>query len=160
MEESSGNGAALVVATYAAVVATVGALWQLRTWWNDRPRVEVEIRFGLTTHTTGLLMVLRAINHGRQPAQLIGAGFGLKDGRNLINISTNPPGIPQNNFPHDLKPGTRYEAHFMLESVVDALARDNHGQPPQTAWFDDATGKQYVKKMNRKLFENWSRRLG
>lgn len=81
-----GMSVAIIVATYAAVVASAGLGWQIFTWWVERRnRVSVSLRMGLGQVADGhygpaIYVVVR--NLGAHPIRAVAAGLHvtLKDG--------------------------------------------------------------------------------
>ena len=72
----------LLIAGYAAVLATIGAAMQLRIWWQDREHVKVEIQFAWQPAPLGdsqLLISVNAINKGKVSVELQSAGFAMKE---------------------------------------------------------------------------------
>jgi hypothetical protein len=144
------------VAIYGAVIGSISAFLYLRNWWYDRPRIKVSIAYAMGTGSLmGLHMIkLTAINSGKQTAYINGAGFELRDHRNIWFIDS-PLGIPQPMFPKELVPNNNCDVHFLLPDLVNRLVEENGGQTPVAAWFIDVTGKYYKKPVDQDLFSNW-----
>lgn len=150
------------VAGYAALVATIGALWQIRLWWNDRDHIRVRQAFALTP--AGLsgatyLITLTAVNVGRLSVYLDGAGFVIEDKKDLLPME-GIAGNPGSQLPCDLLPGRSFTMHIPAQVLLASLVENNSGVPPRTGWFRDATGKRHVTKINARNFQNWVRQIG
>ena len=97
---------------------------------------------------------LSAVNTGKQTVYIDGAGFELQEHRNVL-FTDSPPGIPQPVFPKELLPNNKFDVYFSLPELVKVLVEGNRGQLPLAAWFTDATGKYYKKKIDHAVFSNW-----
>ena len=145
------------LSVYAACVATIGALWQIRIWWNDHTHIKVTTNFAIAPGgVTGseILITITAVNSGRLSVYMEGAGFVIEGGLQLLPRE-GMAGTPNSPLPCDLLPGRRLTVYIPAQILLSSLIEDNHGLPPREAWFRDATGKEYVKRVNPNHFKSW-----
>jgi hypothetical protein len=144
------------VAIYGAVIGSISAAMYLRNWWYDRPHIKVNVSYGMGTGSlTGMyLIILSAVNTGRQTVYINGAGFELQEHRSVL-FTDSPQGVPQPKFPKELLPNNKFDVYFSLPELVKVLVEGNRGQLPLAAWFTDATDKYYKKAINPAIFSNW-----
>ena len=70
------------IAGYAAVLATVGAAYQVRSWWRDREHVEVRVKYSTWPSALSgpqFFISVVAINKGNIAVGLQSAGFQLEE---------------------------------------------------------------------------------
>ncbi len=144
------------VAIYGAVIGSISAFLYLRNWWYDRPHIKINVSYGMGTGgLAGMHFIsLSAVNTGKQAVYINGAGFEVREHRNVI-FTDSPQGMPQSKFPKELLPNNKFDVYFSLPELVKVLAEENRGQLPLAAWFTDATGKYYKKTINPTIFSNW-----
>lgn len=150
------------LAIVGAVTGTIAAFLHLRNWWYDSPHASVKVAYALTgSRFTGPqhLISLSVVNKGKRRTQLTGAGFELEAGRTLW-FTHCPLGLPNSGFPTWLEPGAQHTIYFSLPELVNTLATDNHGLPPRSAWFKNATDKTYGKSVSGNAFRSWVEMAG
>ena len=148
------------LAIYAALVSTTGVLWYVRIWWQDRGHIRVKQTFGLgsTAFGNSFFVILEAINIGKLPVHLQGAGFTIEGERTLQPVEGGP-GNSNSQLPFELLPGRNLSIHIPANELIIALVEDNNNQPPKRAWFRDETGKTHFRKINERNFRVWVERI-
>lgn len=138
---------ASAVAWYGATVATLSVIIAFLNYLRDKVRVKVKISQGFLAYTDHLgdkdQIFIEAINVGRRPVTLSGAGLTLKNGKQLVlmrheNIS----------FPYELQEGksVRFwvDKNYIFQEATKAKIKISH------AWYRDATGKIHKTKFRIK----------
>ena len=124
------------VAWYGATVATLSVIIAFLNYLRDKVRLKVKISQGFLTYTDHLgdkdQIFIEAINVGRRPVTLSGAGLTLKNGKQLVlmrheNIS----------FPYELQEGKSVQfwvdKNYIFQEATKAKTKISH------AWYRDAT---------------------
>ena len=144
------------LAVWGAVVGTLGAVWQIRNWWLDRPRVRVETTAAILTGPWVIQISITAVNTGHQSAHLEECGFELEEKRHLVYLGSTElmPGVQ---FPHELGPGRKAVAYFNATGLAAELAKHNRSRSPRRAYFRDATGRIYSARVKADAFQSWLR---
>ncbi len=150
-----------ILAIYAAILASLSAVWQGNRWLNDRARIKVEVTFGLPSPIPGedvaAVIGIRMINHGQRPIQIVGAGLELQEHRNISYMS--PPRqmrhLEAHQIPANLEEGTSAEVFFDVMELTRSLAEDNDGNLPTHGWVRDATGREHRVRIPKHVLANW-----
>ena len=145
------------LAVWGAVVGTLGAVWQIRNWWLDRPLVRVETSAAILTSPWLIHVSITAVNTGRQSAQLEECGFELEENYHLVYMGS-PALMPGVQLPHELASGRKAVAYFNAGELAVDLAKNNRSQSPRRAYFRDATGRTYTRRVKANVFQSWLRR--
>lgn len=137
--------AALVIAGYAAIVASLSLLWQIYLWRHRRRNhVEVSAQIALMGMTDGSslqVIAVTATNHSEHPVRVTGAGIDLQDNSGAaLHIIDPPPGstVPGVVQPHDS--GQTFVAQGDYED------RGISPYDPVVAWVRLATGELVKSK--------------
>ncbi len=65
------------------------------------------------------------------------------------------PGHARSPLPYELLPGRNLEVNFPIQDLFEPLAEDNQGLLPRAVWLEDATGKKYIKQINKRDMNSW-----
>lgn len=137
--------AALLVAGYAAIVATLSLLWQIYLWQHRRrSHVEVSAQIALMGMTDGRslqVMAISATNNSEHSVRITGAGVDLQDQSGAaLHIIDPPPGstVPGVVQPHDS--GQTFVSQGEYED------RGISPYEPVVAWVRLATGELVKSK--------------
>ena len=88
--------ASTVIALYAAIVATLLAVFQIYSWWHARqPHVRVEVSRGFLAMDDGSMIdavIINVVNDGDHPVRVTAAGLLMQDGSGnaMQDLSTVP----------------------------------------------------------------------
>lgn len=131
------------VAWYGAIVATIVAVVAVLGYLKDRAKIKVKISNGLLGYGDRLgdnvQIFIEAINVGRRPVTLKGAGFSLKNKENIVILRPEPI-----NFPYELQEGKSVQIWTDRDGLLRDAAKEN--TRITHAWYRDATGKIYKTK--------------
>lgn len=138
---------ASAVAWYGATVATLSAIIAFLNYLRDKARVKVKISQGFIAYGDHLgdkvQIFIEAINVGRRPVTLSGAGLALKNGKQLVVMR---PEIIS--FPYELQEGKSVQVwvdkNYIFQEVTKGKTKITH------AWYRDATGKIHKTKFRIK----------
>jgi hypothetical protein len=106
-----------IIAVYGAVLATLTFIVQQR---DRRPRISVSVSYGTPVYGSQLgdqMVLLTATNPGHRPVTLVGAGFFLPDGRQLIMPS--PLAVPA--LPCELNEGKSCQVFMSIPGIVERV---------------------------------------
>lgn len=138
---------ASAVAWYGAIVATFSAFILLLNYLRDRGRIKVKLSQGFLVYGPRLgedvQIFIEAINIGRRTVTLSGAGFSLKNGRQIVVINPEPI-----NFPYELQEGKSIQIWINKNDIFQEAAKEK--TKIAHAWYRDATGKVYKTKFHIK----------
>lgn len=138
---------ASAVAWYGATVATLSAIIAFLNYLRDKARVKVKISQGFLAYKDHLednvQIFIEAINVGRRPVTLSGAGLALKNGKQLVLMR---PEIIS--FPYELQEGKSVKVwvdkNYIFQEVTKEKTKITY------AWYRDATGKIHNTKFRIK----------
>lgn len=136
------------LATYGAIVASVALGWRIYDIWRDRSRISVKVIYAFSDvfieHPDKRRISISAINKGRRPLTLSGAGLRLS---NKIDLGYVPG---REDFPYQLNEGQSHDIFFIESSLKEGIA-DNLKKEPRLkiefAWFRDQTGHIHKGKV-------------
>ena len=134
---------------YAAVVASGALGWKIYDIWRDRSHIKVGITFAIPIYggrlSTKQCISLTAMNKGRRPVTISGAGLNLSNGMHFAYIPY------PNEFPRRLNEGESHDVFF----EEDVLRQDLKEQGPNVvircAYFRDQTDRYYKQKLPKKV---------
>jgi hypothetical protein len=137
-----------VIAWYGAVVATISAIWSGLSYFRDKSKVRVRIAQGFAMYPsdTRQIFLLEAVNHGRRPCTLTGAGFLLKDGAKIAIYR--PETIT---FPYELHEGKAVTISIEKSEMVEQM--EKRSSSITHAYYQDATGKTFRIRVSKKLLD-------
>ncbi len=135
---------ALSTAIYGAVVSSVALGWNIYKYLQEKPRINVDVKFGGVVYESGKmsenLLIVSIINKGGKSIYL--SSMGLRSGNDdLLNLHTI-------GLPCELKGGCSHSEWF----EVKKLKRDRQYD---FGWYKDATGKMYKSKSIKKKVQNY-----
>lgn len=138
---------ASVVAWYGAIVATLSVLVAFLNYLRDRGRIKVKLSQGFLAYGPNLgkdvQIFIEAINVGRRPVTLSGAGLSLKNGRQVVAIRPEPI-----NFPYELQEGKSIQIWMDKNDIFQDVAKEK--TKITYAWYRDATGRVYKTRFRIK----------
>lgn len=130
---------AVIVAAYAALVATASLAWQVYTWWHRRKsHVEVSASIAILAFSTGIKQAIsiEVTNHSDHTIRVTGAGLDMQDGSQMeLHILEPPSG---STIPGTVQP--RDSAKTWIEQAAYE-AQGINPLEPVTAWAKLATGE-------------------
>lgn len=135
---------ASTVAWYAAVVGTIGMILNLFRFFKDRHRLVVSgFTKGEYNWEGNEFVVLWGVNTGKRPMTIIGAGFELNDGRNLVldRDFSRSRWVSRNNIPRLVAEGDIGEV-VIERKDLDALMEESQAEIKK-GWLKDAKGKKW-----------------
>lgn len=150
------NWITIAIAIYGAVIATFTALWRVYDWRQGQVHIKVEAN--LIISASGRYLGLTALNTGKVPVHLTSAGFQLEDKSSIVPCAEIYRD-PSNRLPLDLLPGRSFTAFVAGSELLRDLEKGNHGRAPRNAWFSDAIGRIYKKKLNGRRFMDTLKRV-
>jgi len=121
------------VAVYAAVVATVNALWTVSVYLRDRYKLVVVPRYIRPIDS----YVIEVANTGRRPVTVVGVGISRMP-YGFMNPDRGTVYLAHGAFPHRLQ--ERDSAYFQVPWTADGPG----GESGYHAWVRDANGKSYT----------------
>lgn len=119
----------LAIAVLGLCVAVATFVWQWVSWQYEGPKVKVIVRqgFGIGGGSDELFWMVKAVNVGRSPIELVGWGFEVSDETSIVMLMPHPSSTP---LRHTLNGG--HDATFFMsqEDLRASLLR--RGRLPQT----------------------------
>jgi len=138
---------ASAVAWYGAILATFSVVIAFLNYLRDKTKVKVKLSQGFLSYGDHLgddvQIFIEAINIGRRPVTLNGAGLALKNGRQVIIIR--PEAV---NFPYELQEGKSIQVWVDKNYVFQEVTKEK--TKVTYAWYRDATGKTYETRFRIK----------
>ena len=141
------NISANLVAWYGAVISTFSLFFVYLNFLRDKSAIEVKISQGIPIYGNQLgetIITITAINIGRRPVTLTGAGFELENGRQIVIME--PSGL---SFPCDLLEGKSVQTWVDQDGIFKDVIRE--GTKIRCAWFRTATDKKYKARFKIKM---------
>ena len=141
------------VAIYGAAVATGILIWNGIAVYRDRTSIKVKVAFVFLHNAIGYdpnkrHIGLTAMNKGRRPVTLSGAGLRLS---NRIDLGYLPH---TGDFPRPLNEGESHDI-FLNEDMLKESLRNERKHTPRVsiefAWFRDQTGRLYKSKLPKNI---------
>lgn len=138
----------VIIAIYGAALSTYLGINELR---RRRPRLSVSADHGYLYDSAGNpsepIISMEAVNHGSQTIYLNGVGFMNEDGTKQHLTRPYPQGI----LPTELDPGrkctTAYACRWLREYAENWKISG--------IYFQDETGKRWVRELKRNVIERW-----
>jgi hypothetical protein len=128
------------VAWYGAIIATLSIIITLLSYFRDRGNIKVKLSQGFLAYgpTLGqnVQIFIEAINTGRRPITLNGAGLYLKNKMQIVAIEQE-----QVRFPYELQEGKSTQIWMEKDYIFQQVAKQK--TKIMYAWYRDATGKIY-----------------
>ena len=135
---------ALVIAIYAALVATASVIAQVVTWRASGARVEVTTNYGFLVsgpRVSDQHVIVTATNKGRASVALTSWGFDLGGDRKLVVLQP----LPQSTgLPHTLDGG--HEASFFMALDDFENSMREHGHNSARAYVKLGNDKRVLAK--------------
>jgi len=136
-----------VVAWYGAIIATFSIILAFLNYFRDRTKIKVKISQGFFTYGNNLgkevNIFIEAMNVGRHPVTLTGAGLTLKNGKQMFVIR--PELI---SFPYELQEGKSVQVSLDRNETFQEAEKEN--SKISYAWYRVATDKVYKAKFRMK----------
>ena len=136
-----------MVAWYGAIVATVSVIIAFLNYFRDKAKIKVKISQGFLTYGDHLgddtQIFIEAVNIGRRPVTLSGAGLTLMNGKQLVFIR---PELVS--FPYELEEGKSVQVWIGKTCTFQEAAREK--TRVTNGWYRDATGRVYKAKFRIK----------
>src|SRR3989338_4512792 len=132
----------LTTVIYGAIVSSVALGWNIYKYFQDKPKIKVDVKFGgiIREKVSDTLLIVSIINKGGKSIYL--SSMGLRSGNDdLFNLHTI-------GLPCELKGGTSHSEWF----EVSKLKRDRQYD---FGWYKDATGKMYKSKSITRKLKNY-----
>jgi hypothetical protein len=142
------------VAIVGAVTGTVGAIWHLRNYWYDRPRIRVTLTHALGfggMERYGRMIAMKAVNTSKRRIYLEGAGLDIEGGQHIPFVN-GTIGLSQPPLGTWLEGNSSHTLYWFLDPLLEGLIEQNGRLPPRYAWFRDATDNKYGTPVDPKLF--------
>lgn len=111
----------LILAIYAAVVATGSLTWQCFTWWHRRrTRVKVSIRWAVAAMAHGNVEMLSivALNDSDLATRVDGVGLDAQDDSGMQYVQVHEP-FP-GGLPGEVGPHRSEQAYMVIDDMVKA----------------------------------------
>ncbi|GAI18913.1 unnamed protein product [marine sediment metagenome] len=135
----------ILIACYAALVATIGLGWNTYNIWRDRAKIKVRVSHGFLVYgpslSEDLYIFIEAINKGRRPVTLTSVGFKLKNGHDIVFTKSRE-------LPTELTEGKSYQEWISKEEIKKDCQKLKTSI--KYAWFKDATGRIYKERYRLK----------
>lgn len=136
------------VAMYGAIAATVAVIWNGIAVYRDRTSIKVKVAYMLTDvfkFEPTWYISITAMNKGRRPVTLNGAGLRLSNGINLTYI-------PQaGELPRRLNEGEKYDAFLEKAQLKEDIKKLEPNVVIKFAWVRDETDRLYKSKFPKKM---------
>ena len=141
-----------LLSLYAAAVATLVAVMQIRDYLRNAVRLKVLVTAGRDPSglgRTGANMVqLRVVNTGRRPVGVKAVGFTLRDGRSVYFDHEDDPESGILPVPLD------ESEDFRILWVADVLREKGLDKgPAAVVWAEDVAGRRYENRLSREQSE-------
>jgi hypothetical protein len=136
-----------IVAWYGAIIATLSIILAFLNYFRDRTKIKVKISQGFFAYGDHLgrevNVFIEAMNIGRRPVTLTGAGLTLKNGKQMFVIR--PELI---SFPYELQEGKSVQVSLNKNEIFQEAKKEN--SKISYAWYRVATDKIYKAKFRMK----------
>lgn len=141
------------VAIYAALVATVGAAWQIRQWTQDRPRMKIEAAFAYGGSPPPKEMISISIaNIGLRAVTVHEAGLKFPDGQTIPYLG-GPVAIGGVTLPMRIEGLDQMSVYFDQDALKDPM--NQIGSYPNRCYVRIGGGKTFTSKIKREAIRSW-----
>ena len=148
----------LIIAVYAAIVSSMLALVQIvSTVRGQTRRLRLTCCPGIAVDGSGRLrddlILIKAVNAGRRPITIVGSGFILSDGRQVIDLDNQGW---SSDLPKTVNDGEMADFRFPMSALTHRLVTERHrlgvtNLNLRYAFVRDAEGHDHRTKVPRFL---------
>ena len=134
------------IAIYAAVIATINAVWSIYSILRDKPKLALKANLGFRGGPSGygpICLYIEVVNKGRRPITVEGIGLKLNNGQLASYFPY------EGKLPKELQEGKSFRIGMELEKIRKEIAKTSANATHVYA--RDSTGKMYFKKLDKKL---------